>query len=230
MGDAEWGDCRRQARVLETQLQAKLSQFSKLSIIIHNQQHKQGRSDRTKTADNFADLDETITSLLSQLAKVNERMGICLERSDKVSAVDDSTFRRYRDILRDSSREHTQCKDNIQNILARHALMDGARQGGEESTVRKRTDTLLSNSNSLHSSIRMTQDMIGNGRRTHDTLKSSRSTFGNINNNMHTLKGYHPMIGEVIGKISRSKQRDMIVMSITIACCMFFTLIYWWNK
>ena len=141
---------------------------------------------------------------------------------------DPRTVPRYRDILRTSSREHRNCKDTIQRLLQRQELFGNA--NGSSNSLRPRTELLLREKNGLHTSIEMTDSLIGSARRARDQLGDTREVFGGVTQRVGKINHTLPGVGDVIGKIGRSKQRDMIVISILIASLMFFTLLYIINK
>ena len=80
---------------------------------------------------------------------------------------------------------------------------------------------------SIMNSEREMDAVLGTAMATRDTLAQQRDTFGGISDKMRSVAERIPMVQELMGRIKTRKNRDKIVLGVTIGGCMFFLV--WWN-
>jgi len=138
-----------------------------------------------------------------------------------------------RDILHMNQLEFTRTKANIQSALTRQELLSDAsarHASGSSSTsdplMRPQTAQLLREGRSLQQSIRMTDDIISQALAARDSLFSQGAVFFGVRHKLERLGSTFPIVGQLMNRISASKQRDMIVLACVIATCLFFTILY----
>ena len=97
-------------------------------------------------------------------------------------------------------------------------------------SLRPRTEVLLREKDKLHSSIRVTDDLIQQAAEAKENLHMQAATFQLIQNKIKLLVQRFPVVNRLMGKISTTKQKDMIVMACVIASLLIFTVFYVLNK
>jgi Golgi SNAP receptor complex protein 1 len=103
-------------------------------------------------------------------------------------------------------------------------------RGGASSGMRPRAEILLREKNALHSSLQLTDDTIEQALNARNRLNNQTTMFGQISGKIKDVGGRFPQVNNLITRIQRSKQRDMLVMACVIASCMCFTIFYWLRK
>jgi hypothetical protein len=163
----------------------------------------------------FSALDKEIDGILTEL-------GLTLESMDSADPASARLVPRYLDILRAGVREHRRIKDTVGQIMQRRELFGEAR----DNALRPRTEQLLKERSSLHSSIEMTNALIGTARRAHSGLEDTREVLSGTSGRLGKVNSRFPALGEIIGQIQRSRQRDTIVLSLLVGVLMFVTFAY----
>ena len=80
---------------------------------------------------------------------------------------------------------------------------------------------------SILNSEREMDAVLGQAMATRDTLARQRDMFGGISDKMRSVAERIPVVQELMGKIKTHKNRDKIVLGVTIGGCMFFLV--WWT-
>jgi len=79
---------------------------------------------------------------------------------------------------------------------------------------------------SIMNSEREIDAVLGQAMATRDTLSRQRDMFGGISDKMRSVAERIPVVQELMGKIKTRKNRDKIVLGVTIGGCCFFLV--WW--
>jgi|EP01046_Picozoa_sp_COSAG06_P015257 Golgi SNAP receptor complex protein 1 len=79
---------------------------------------------------------------------------------------------------------------------------------------------------SIMNSEREIDAVLGQAMATRDTLSRQRDMFGGISDKMRSVAERIPVVQELMGKIKTRKNRDKIVLGVTIGGCLFFLV--WW--
>eukprot|EP01083_Nonionella_stella_P044041 118750_1 len=234
--NTEWSTLRREAHRLDGHIAAKLTQYSKAASRLTRSTYtnsrklfRGGSKDHVSVKDDdgsrvVEDLRAETEDCLQQLQDVIDVMGKNTDSSDSVAY----TVDRYRSILRDLRAEYVKTSKGVDAQMERVGLL--GLSGDRNSSVRSRNDHLLAESNSIQTSMRLTDDLIGQATDTKSMLSSQRNRFQTITSTISGLQDRFPSVDVLIRRIQRSRNRDMIVLSLTCAICIAFMMIYWWNK
>lgn len=87
-------------------------------------------------------------------------------------------------------------------------------------------ECLMRERSGLNSSISMAEEIIGQATATRDMLFGQRGVLGGVSTKMRSLESIMPGINSLIDKISDRKNKERVVLSLTVACCCFFTIWY----
>ena len=80
---------------------------------------------------------------------------------------------------------------------------------------------------SIMNSEREMDAVLGQAIATRDTLARQREMFGGISDKLRSVAERLPVVQELMGRIKTRKNRDKIVLGITIGGCLFFLV--WWT-
>eukprot|EP00475_Leptophrys_vorax_P016634 TRINITY_DN23113_c0_g2_i2.p1 TRINITY_DN23113_c0_g2~~TRINITY_DN23113_c0_g2_i2.p1 ORF type:complete len:231 (-),score=58.98 TRINITY_DN23113_c0_g2_i2:475-1167(-) len=226
--DDQWSALRAQARKLEEQLSTKLDEYEEL-----RQRSAAGNSAAANVAQQNEQLSGDIQYLMEKLKEIVDQMAEVADR-DRFGSRDQKSqnVKRLTDILTERRQQYSRAKATIASNIQRAELFGsgGRRKNSGDLTSRAKSETLLREQTSLHMSLKATDEVISTAQASHEELRKQGTLFSSTKNKTLQMIDMGPMISNVIGKIRRAKQRDMIVLGLTIGICMTFTFIYWWNK
>jgi len=132
---AEWEDLRKQARILENEIDAKLMHFSKLCsnyVARHDHHHSNNNQiDLTTTTPNslsssdrlYETMSIEIEKLVEKLSDINKRMSDAVPSLLGPNSAATHTLQRHHEILQDYRREFERTKANIRNFKNREDLL-----------------------------------------------------------------------------------------------------------
>lgn len=80
---------------------------------------------------------------------------------------------------------------------------------------------------SIQNSERELDAVLGQALATRETLAKQRDTFGNISDKLRSVAERLPVVQELMGRIQKRKNRDKIILGLTIGGCMCFLV--WWT-
>merc|ERR1711924_556813 len=75
----------------------------------------------------------------------------------------------------------------------------------------------------LDATLSMTDEVLSQAQATHDRLIGQRGMLGSVTSKVGILTAKFPTLNSLIGDISDRKKKEQLVLSFTVACCMFFT-------
>ena len=152
---------------------------------------------------------------------------------------DDSSMiiiNRYQTIKTQSKLEYNTIKKRTDLYIKRHNLFltsSSTNSSVSSSSEQKfkdlheeNTETLLSEHEKLTQSIAATEILLSQASEAKESISVSNLLFNSMQNKVKSGKGMFPQINTLIKSISRSKNKDTIVLAITIAICILFTLYY----
>lgn len=229
-----WDDLKKSSRRMEGLVYNKLTDFSK-AIQQVNTHHRE--EDEKKT---FA-LEKEIKELLTKLERMHDEMEQLLSSSSESAQLNTDnnsyTLQRYRTILSDYSQEFKKNLDQFNAYKTRAQLMTQgngtnllAQEKNSLAVNKGKTELLLREKNSLQQSLKMTDDVISQAQYARNSLLNQGRVLLGVGGKLGSLGTKFPMVNRLLGKITSYKNRDMIVLAIVIASCMFFTVIYIANK
>ena len=222
----EWERIRREARAIESSLEDKSQEFSRLAQNMHSDAMYDDENPLVESHEEQA-LANEIENLLSALAECNEKMNSYIVANGGRTA-NVALLQRYREILFDYSTEFKKTMSSIQRKRDSAELFSGAR-GGEskgDTSGDPGMDQLLRERSAITSSLKSVSDVIGQGVEAKNRLMGQRQTLLGSGNTMSSVTAAIPGVNRVIEAIQRKKTRDNIVLALVISGCICFTL--WW--
>jgi len=232
---ATWEDLRKEARLLENQIDVKLIELSKLGTSLKSPLASKEYGDSAKvpllseeetTSNTFDLLTEEIDQLMTNLESVNTCMNEWTE-SHAPSAATHHTLQRHKEILIDYKQEYFQTKNNIATQVKRQELLGSNRiQSNGDFSPDFRMNLLLKESEHVRNSERLIDDQISIAIEARDTLVNQRQTFKAIQTKLNDISNRFPMINNLIQKINLRKRRDAVIVAVVIGLCLTFLL--WW--
>ncbi|GAB4814536.1 hypothetical protein N2152v2_001582 [Parachlorella kessleri] len=212
------------ARKLESELDVKVAAYGKLCAGFESSYAKgesglaQDQLLQTRSSE--------IEKLLARLSDVNDAMRSAL------SGTADSrshTLARHRDILHDFTQEFRRLTTIIGAARDRADLM-GAGQSSPLLGSQSGTGLLLRERGMLATSNAALDDVIGQAQGVSSNLQQQRHLFDSIGGKMSNLGARFPVVNSLLNAIRRKKSKDTVILSVVVAVCTLFILIYWWNK
>merc|ERR1712241_882297 len=233
---ASWEDLRKEARLLENQIDLKLIELSKLGTSLKlplaskeyvDPAKKPLLSDEENSSSSFELLTDEIDQLLSNLESVNTSMNEWTE-SHAPSAATHHTLQRHKEILIDYKQEYFQTKNNIATQVKRQELLGSNKlqSNGDFSSPDFRMNMLLKESEHARNSERLIDDQISLAIEARDTLVTQRQTFKAIQTKLNDITNRFPLINNLVQKINLRKRRDAVIVALVIGLCLTFLL--WW--
>merc|ERR1712241_669005 len=234
---ANWEDLRKEARLLENQIDVKLIELSKLGTSLKSPLASNGYDDPVKkpllsgdeenASSSFELLTDEIDQLLSNLESVNTSMNEWTE-SHAPSAATHHTLQRHKEILIDYKQEYFQTKNSIATQVKRQELLGSNKlqSNGDFSSPDFRMNMLLKESEHARNSERLIDDQISLAIEARDTLVTQRQTFKAIQTKLNDITNRFPLINNLVQKINLRKRRDAVIVALVIGLCLTFLL--WW--
>lgn len=228
-----WDELRKEARILESEIEARLDSYSKYAqSLLREDLNNPTNAAAAAVAASVVDPTSTIDNhgvelkrLLQRLQKVKEDMSRYIARQDSkdrdaLLPILHQYEGKYNGYARDFKRSKLNVTEAMQQLLLGRNL-------GKEKEQLSAKDALLRERATLHSSDRGLDSLMGQAHEAKNRLTSQNqalmramSTFGDIGANF-------PGINELMTKISRAKQRDVLVLGLVISICLCF-LVWWW--
>jgi len=233
---SNWEDLRKQARILENQIDGKLIELSKLGTSMKSPlSSKKEFSDPSMkpllseddNSDSFDEMTRELDSLLQQLDSVNSHMNDWTERHTPSAAIH-HTLQRHGEILKDYKQEFRQTKNNIASQIRRQDLLGSNKiqSNGSDHSPNFRMNLLLKESEHARNSERLIDDQISIAIEARDSLAHQRHTFKAIQTKLNDISNRFPMINNLVQRINLRKRRDAIIVAVVIGLCLTFLL--WW--
>ncbi|GBG61400.1 hypothetical protein CBR_g20431 [Chara braunii] len=224
--NTQWEDLRREARKLEGDLDVKLSSYSKLGSMLSH-------GGEIAAEGSWKSMEMEIEALLEKLQDVNDAMSRCVAGTTSTMSVSQK-LARHRDILHEytqefrrtrghinSAREHVELLSSVRNDISEFKS-DGASSSLMSSLLRER--------GAIHGNLAQLEDVINQAQVTKSTLAQQRMTFTEISSRMSVIADKLPMVRSLLGLIKRKKSKDTIILSLVIAACTIFLIVYWLYK
>lgn len=229
-----WEDLRKEARKLESELDAKLAAYGKLctgydSTYASNRPGEAGLANDQLIATKAAEIE----SLLGRLSDVNDAMSGALSGAADARS---HTLARHRDILHDFTQEFRRLGSALGAARDRQQLLNGApARGGADAGfpgghAQGQSALLLRERTGIASSHAALDDVIGQADAVRSNLLDQRRVVDGIGDKLYNLGSKFPVVNGLLNAIRRKKNRDSIVLGSVISACCLFLLIYWVNK
>ena len=225
----EWETLRKRAKKVERVLEEKVSAYARLAQRMHSDMLYDEENPLMEGQEEQG-LAIEIDNLLSSLSECNDRMSQCV--SSGARTANTALLQRYREIYFDFKREFEETAGAIQRKrdsveLFRGAARDSQRSkaGGGEAGDGGMSH-LYREQDALSSSLRSAGTVIGQAGEVRDALWSQRRSLQASSGALGQLSTQFPTIGRVIVSIQQRRYRDNMIVAVTIAACICFTL--WW--
>ncbi|XP_053200664.1 Golgi SNAP receptor complex member 1-like [Panonychus citri] len=222
-----WEELRREARLLENDIDSKLLAFSKFASRDSTSSSSESVPLLEDTNDVFERITSEIERLLKKLTDINNNMSEYTKQVQNSSAI--YTVQRHREILNDYSNEFRKTRSNMMDVIQREQLLSGNKRNTDYpslSSTNKITDLYLKEQEHIRNSEIMIEEQINIASRTRENLINQRTTFKAFQTQMTTLANRFPLINSLIHRINIRKRKDTIIISGVIAVCTFFLIIF----
>ena len=215
---------RKQTRKVETDLDLKLVQYSRLD----GGDEGSSSSAPKRPEKSSAVLQREIEQLLRQLGEVNDSMSRHTSTATGGAASTMHVLQRHREILHDFTQEFHKTRQNLQRSDERQQLLSSVRQDIREhrSNEQRATDALLRERNAIAGSARLADDAIGQATAMRESLLNQRGVFDGMGGKLMQLSAVAPQMNALIGKIGIRKKRDKLILGAVIGVCTTLLLLY----
>ncbi|CAK0750183.1 hypothetical protein CVIRNUC_001970 [Coccomyxa viridis] len=220
-----WEDFRREARQIESELEAKTSAFAKLCSGYDGVYTGRGESGLAAEQLSHSKAME-IEDLLGRLSDVNDSLSSSLSGASDPRS---HTLARHRDILHDYTQEFRRLQSALGAAKDRAELFAGS---SETSPMQSSSSAglLLRERGNLQNSHSAIDDVLGQAHAVTGNLKDQRGILDNVGSKLENVAARFPMVTGLLNAIRRKKNRDTLILSSIVVICTLFILIYWWNK
>lgn len=227
-GDS-WEVLKAKAKGLKSELDTKMQELGRLNKRLG----AAGASSSAATpGDRVAALDGQIQLVVGLREEVERGLGQLEDASEALARVASTSTQaaqaaRMRETQQEMVRDFKRVAQSIEHQYQHARLLPKARGGAagghgfgdaEEGLMRER--------NGLSSSLSMADEIIGQATATRDMLANQRKVLTDVKSKVGSLESVLPGLNSLIDKISDRKNKERVVLSLTVACCCFFTIWY----
>ncbi|XP_005176447.1 Golgi SNAP receptor complex member 1 [Musca domestica] len=221
---------RKQARLLENEIDLKLVAFSKIgSSSGSTMGHSSNATDTAPLLGEhvFDSLSEEIAQMLDKLSSINESM----TELPTSGAAMMHTLQRHREILQGYRQEFNKISANHTMRLEREELLRGSGLSTNSPSISglSRRDMYLKESSHINSSNTLINDQINIAIETREHLLSQRQAFKRFQTRLNDISNRFPLISSLIQRINIKKKRDALILGAVIGFCVILLIIYAFN-
>jgi len=218
-----WESLKAKAKNLKSDLDAKMQELGRLNKRLSSLSTDSG-SDRMAAMSGQAEIivgiREDVERGLVQLEDTCEALGrVAATSAQSAQAA------RFRETQQELKRDFKRVAQTIEHQQQHSRLLPKVRsrhQSGSDDVEAG----LIQERNAIGASLDMTDEILCQARETHTMLKNQRSVLGGVQGKVTSLDSILPGINSLIDKISDRKNKERVVLSITVAGCCFFTIWY----
>jgi len=222
--DLSWEELNRKARMLENEIDGKIITFSKLIS-------SQGSNSVTINIDDSLDkshysidaLDRDIDSTLMKLQNVIDNMAKQVELNSGNNSMI-HFLQRHRDMFYDYSKDYKKYKNNYVSRNEYNELMNSMKN--EAKAFKSDEEYLLNERGRIDESSRMADMVLEQAYSTKNSLFEQRHMLQGTRSRMSNITTRFPVINNLIGKISRKKRRNTLILASVTAVCLFLLIIW----
>ncbi|KAM3963942.1 golgi SNAP receptor complex member Gos28 [Aphomia sociella] len=215
-----WEELRKQARLLENDIDVKLVAFSKLGISTTSSSLSSETVPLINSEDMFDTMSMELQQLLNKLSSINDNMADIAPSG----AATMHTIKRHREILMDYQQEFSKTSARVSARREREELLRGG--SPPPSAGLSRRDQYAKEANHLHSSHILVDEQINIAMEAREHLTSQRQTFKRMQTRFNDITNRFPMLNSLIYRINARKRRDSLILGIVVAVCTFLLLLY----
>ncbi|XP_063220055.1 Golgi SNAP receptor complex member 1 [Bacillus rossius redtenbacheri] len=227
-----WEDLRKQARVLENEIDIKLVSFSKLGIGDAASSYK-SLSDTSvpqSKGQSFEIVAAEVQQLLDKLTELNENMEEMASSEVHTSSAVLHTLQRHREILQDYKQEFHKMQANYQARRDREDLLKSVRKDIDNykssSGLNRRLDLCLKENEHIRSSDRLIDEQISIAVDTREHLMSQRLSLKRFQTKLNDISNRFPIVNSLIQRVNVRKHRDSLILGLVIGVCTVFLIFY----
>ncbi|KDO24193.1 hypothetical protein SPRG_10622 [Saprolegnia parasitica CBS 223.65] len=216
---SRWDDLKREARVVERALDEKVNAYASTARSMSRTSRPFDEENPPQAADqNEFELGLEIEQFLSSLADIIDRMAAACNGSMAQEAV----LQRYRELHFDFGQQFKRSASTIHESPMRKALP------AQNPSVDPEAEALLRERGMLDASRTMANDSINIAMAVKENLLSQRAQLDGSRGKVTTVGSSTAGINVLVDQIRRKKMRNNILVALTIAGCICFTL--WWTS
>ncbi|GBP85640.1 Golgi SNAP receptor complex member 1 [Eumeta japonica] len=219
---SSWEELRKQARLLENDIDVKLVAFSKLG----SSSSTSGLSPESVPLINNEDMFDTLSmelqQLLNKLSAINDKMADLAPSG----AATMHTIKRHREILMDYQQEFSKTSARVNARREREELLRGGNSSPPPSAGLSRRDQYTKEANHLHSSHVLVDEQINIAMEAREHLTSQRQSFKRMQTTFNDITNRFPMLNSLMYRINAKKRRDSLIIGLVVAVCTFLLLLY----
>ncbi|CAE7222220.1 GOS12 [Symbiodinium microadriaticum] len=218
---ASWESLKARAKALKSELDTKMQDLGRLN-------KRLSTATASTPADRVAELDGQITLVVSLREEVEKGLSQLEDASESLANVAATSAQaaqaaRFRETHQEMLRDFKRVAQSIDQQYQHARLLPQARNNRSSDDAE---DGLMRERMGLNSSLSMADDIIGQATATRDMLMNQRNVLDSVGARVGTLSSMFPGINTLIDKISDRKNKERIVLSLTVASCCFFTIWY----
>ncbi|XP_014284239.1 Golgi SNAP receptor complex member 1 isoform X1 [Halyomorpha halys] len=215
----------RKARSLESEIDEKLNDFSKLCKM-HKHQSKYSRSSDSALLNDDVVLTESteIRRLIDELGEINDELGDVM-LSFGFDEVQTHTRQIHRERLMHYKTELKGFLDHYHFDKEKEELFSRQYET-QRSSLNRRLELNLEEHEHLLSSERLIDDQINIAVETRENLISQRLTMKRLQVRLHDIANRFPVVNSLVNRINLHKRRDSIIIGVVIFICTILLLSY----
>ncbi|KAG4106354.1 V-snare-domain-containing protein [Neocallimastix lanati (nom. inval.)] len=222
--DLSWEELNRKARMLENEIDGKIITFSKLITSKSSNAVSINIDDSVDNSSYSIDaLDKDIDSTLMKLQNVIDNMAKQIELNPGNNSMI-HFLQRHRDMYYDYSKDYKKYKNNYIQTNEYNELMNTMKN--EVRTFKSNEEYLLNERGRIDESNRMADMVLEQAYSTRNSLLEQRHMLSGTGSRMANITNRFPIINNLIGKISRKKRRNTLILSTVTAVCLFLLIIW----
>jgi len=215
-----WESLKARAKGLKAELDTKMQELGRLNKHLGS-----------AGGDRVAALDSQIQLVVGLREEVERGLGQLEEASENLARVASSNMQaaqaaRFRETHQEMVRDFKRIAQSIDHQYQHARLLPNARGRSKAQGLGDAEEGLMSERSGLNSSLSMVGDVIDQASATRDMLASQRRVLTDAGSKVGGLESLLPGIGSLIDKISDRQNKERLVLSFTVACCLSFTIWY----
>eukprot|EP00995_Heteronema_vittatum_P011392 NODE_703_length_1218_cov_726.855432_g507_i0.p1 GENE.NODE_703_length_1218_cov_726.855432_g507_i0~~NODE_703_length_1218_cov_726.855432_g507_i0.p1 ORF type:complete len:262 (+),score=19.65 NODE_703_length_1218_cov_726.855432_g507_i0:32-817(+) len=216
MDETEKQSLKRQRAAVENDIDQKLLSYSRVDF-------SGGSADPENGLSTHRAVERDIENLLDQLSKINDS----LSRLETENRAERQQNEHHCEILQEYKNDFKNTKAKLKLKLEREELLSNCRRDVQDFKDAHGSAMLSKERDAIGKAREMAESILSTAAASRERLTQQRTVFGNILDKTATLISKFPLVNDVIMKIQRKKRRDLIVLSIVIAACLFAIWLYW---
>ncbi|KAJ8713058.1 hypothetical protein PYW08_008362 [Mythimna loreyi] len=222
MSGSSWEELRKQARLLENDIDVKLVAFSKLGVSSVNAGLSSESVPLINSDDMFDTMSMELQQLLNKLSSINDKMADLAPSGTATM----HTIKRHREILMDYQQEFSKTSARVNARREREELLRGGSPPPGATIGLSRRDQYTKEANHLHSSHILVDEQINIAMEAREHLAAQRQTFKRMQTTFNNITNRFPMLNSLMYRINARKRRDSLIIGLVVAVCTFLLLLY----